>query len=80
VPNADFCRDILPKLITDKAKHSPDGAASVELRLYTGGKYMISRIVEAADVALVIDVYSDTRAPRKTAKARTRPWGSAIRL
>ena len=62
--NADFFLNCLPRLISVKAVHSPDGSISVELRLYPDGKYMVNSIVEAGDAAVVLDVYREDRRER----------------
>ena len=64
--NSEFFRDVLTKHVTEKAKHSAEGAVTVELHLQFGGHYVVGSIVDAGDALLIVDVYPETGAPKKT--------------
>ncbi len=61
---ADFFRTALQKHITEKSKHSAEGVVTVELYVHDI-RYVISRIVEAHEGALIVEVYPEKGPPKK---------------
>ena len=65
--NAEFFRDVLSKQVSAKAKHS-DGSVTVEVYTFSGEKYNINSVVEAADSAVFLAVYPHKGEVRKYSK------------
>ena len=65
---ADFFRTVLPKHISEKSKHSPEGVVTVELHVQFDTTYTIASFVEAADDGLIIETYPEKGSARKNPK------------
>lgn len=64
--DAEFFRTVLQRHITQKAKDSREGVVTLEIHLQFGALYTVSDIIEAADAALIVEVYPDRGPAKKT--------------